>query len=71
VLNLIGSVLALLLLYFKNKDPKWKRSFDENMREFDKALADGDADAISLRFNELRLKAGVNLGGKNGNADRE
>lgn len=69
--QLIGSLLALVLLYFKNKDPKWKRTFDANLKDFDKALATGDADAISIRFNELRQKAGVNLRRQNDQEDRE
>lgn len=61
MITLITTVLSLVFMYLKNKDPKWRHEFSESLDYFYKGLITRDGSIVTLEFDKLRKEAGVNL----------
>jgi len=58
----IGATLALLLVILREvlkirEEKKLKGTYEEDIYAFDAALADGDADKLTILFERMRLRA--------------
>ena len=64
---LLGIILPILADIWSQENRK-RRCYEAALEEMDSALAHGDAERISIAFNELRPKGDGDPGGPDGQA---
>jgi len=63
-LTLIAAIVVYWLRKKSAEEKEYLHDYKEDIQEFDSALADGDTDTLSAKFDELRKKSGSNPRGQ-------
>ena len=69
-MQIVSLVLSLVLMYFKNRDPKWRREFSESLKYVHDGIANRDGSIVTLEFDKLRREAQVDLRGESSRANQ-
>jgi hypothetical protein len=56
MLQALSAALRILFWFLKRKKAKSHEDFHTDIKDFNKALADGDDDALTIAFDKLRLE---------------
>lgn len=67
MIQIIKLILKIAFFFLNRRDPKFKEEFDRDIKEMDKAIADGDSAAVSIKYDELLKKARRAKRRRNGN----
>ena len=64
ILSLIKTVLGIFFWFLKRKPAKHVSEWKDDLKNMDKALAEGDDELISLGFERLRQQSNHNQSGQ-------
>ena len=70
MVQIIGALLSLLVMYLKDRDPKWRREFDDSLKYVVDGIRNRDGTIVTLEFDRLRREAQVDLKREDSGADK-